>query len=161
MHAEWALQRAAAAFLSKALPLTAYFTSIDVGRSKSANEGQLRKLRGVRAGIPDMLIVHDNTTTWIELKAGASLSPDQKTTRDALVANGHRWYLARSVEDVEFACVQSGISLRATLGDIQTRIAEQNARLPVKRKHGARKSSGPINQLSLAQYRRLHAKGQI
>ena len=135
---EWGLQRACAAFLSKALPDRAYWTSIDMGRSTSAAQGQLRKLRGCKAGIPDMLIVYAGQTLWCELKVDASLSEPQKTTRDALRANGHQWELCRSPEDVEAALRAAGIPLRATLGEIRDRIADQRERLPAKPKRAAR-----------------------
>lgn len=135
---EWTLQRSCAAFLSKALPSDAYWTSIDIGRSTSAAQGNLRKLRGVKAGIPDVLIVWRGITVWCELKVDAALSPAQQTTRDMLRANGHHWYLCRSPEDIEGACRGSEIQLRATLGEIRERIAEQNERLPTKPKRATR-----------------------
>ncbi len=160
---EWSLQRAAAAFLGKALPAEAYWTSIDMGRSTSAAQGQLRKLRGVRAGIPDMLIVWRGVTLWCELKIDTrptALSPAQVTTRDALLANGHCWELCRSIEDVEAACRAAGIPLRATLGDIRTRIAEQNERLPAKPKRSSRKST-PRYSASAGVVRRAASKGVL
>ena len=131
---EWQAQRADNAFLAKALPPGAYYTAIDVGRSRNANDGQMRKLRGVKAGIPDWLIVWNGVTLWIERKVKQSLSESQKLTRDALLANGHQWALARSTEDVEAACLAAGIPLRATLGGIRERIAAQNERLPPKKR---------------------------
>jgi hypothetical protein len=157
---EWSLQRTVAVFLSKALPPEAYFTSIDMGRSRSANEGQLRKLRGVKSGVPDVLIVYNGITLWCELKVEASLSEPQKLTRDALRANGHLWALARSPEDVEAACLAAGIPLRATLGAIRERIADQNERLGiVKRKRAPRPRTSRAK--AWAGYRAANAKGII
>lgn len=156
---EWQLQRACAAFLSKALPDSAYFTSIDMGRSTSAAQGQLRKLRGVKAGVPDVLIVWAARTLWLELKVGAALSESQKITRDALTLNGHYWALCKSMEDVEAACRDAGIPLRATLGDIRARIAEQNERLPVKRKRNASPKPTPRFTASRSVVRRAGSKG--
>jgi len=155
---EWADQRAHFAFLSKALPVGAYFTAIDVGSAGSARQGMLRKARGVRPGIADLLVVYRGTSLWIEVKSGSSLSPAQQLFRDAVTANGHLWALARSTEDVEAALRSAGIPLRASLGDIRERIAEQNERLPVKRR-ATRKPPGSGSSMSVAQYRRLHAKG--
>lgn len=156
---EWADQRAHHAFLSKALPLGAYYTAIDVGGSKSVRLGQLRKARGVKAGIPDALIVYQGTTLWLEFKAGSSLSDAQKLTRDALRDNGHLWALCHSTEDIEAECLAAGIPLRATLGGIRERIAEQNERLGiVKRKRAVRNPTATRGQMTLAQYRRANAK---
>ena len=136
---EWRAQEVDNAFLSRALPEDAYYTAIDGGRAPNAKIGAARKRRGIKAGLPDFLIVWSGITLWIERKAGASLSPNQKVTRDYLVRNGHRWALARSTEDVEAACRAAGIPLRATLGEIRERIADQRARLPVKAKRAPRR----------------------
>ena len=131
---EWRDQRGYHAFLSKALPVDAYHSAIDVGSAGSAQAGQLRKARGVRDGLPDYLIVYRNVTLWIEFKSGTQLSLAQQLTRDALRLNGHCWALARCPEDVEQACRDVGIPLRASFTQIRERIAEQDARLPAKRK---------------------------
>ena len=157
---EWILQRSMAVYLAKALPHTAYWTSIDMGRSASARAGQLRKLRGCRAGIPDILIVHETKTLWLEAKAGSSLSEPQKLFRDQVTANGHLWFLVRSPEDVEAACLSAGIPLRATVSAISDRIAEQRSRLPAKRKAVPRTPGGPA-RMSVAQYRKLHSRGLV
>jgi hypothetical protein len=151
---EWRDQRGYHAFLSKALPIDAYHSAIDVGSAGSAQAGQLRKARGVRAGLPDYLIVYRNVTLWIEFKNRGQLSLAQQLTRDALTANGHWWALARCPEDVEQACILAGIPLRATFSKIHQRIAEQQAHLPAKRKRAARPRKAS-NTLSVAAARRL------
>jgi len=152
---EWRDQRAYAVFLSKALPPDAYWTAIDVGGSKSVMHGVLRKARGVKAGIPDLLVVHRGRTLWMECKSGTSLSPAQKTTRDALLANGHQWALVRRPEDLETALLAAGIPLRATMGEIRTRIAEQTERPEAKRKRHAR----PVQSTGRITVRQAHALG--
>ncbi len=131
---EWVLQRSIVTYLSKALPPTAYFTSIDIGSAGSAQQGALRKARGVRPGIADLLIVYLGATLWCEVKSGTQLSEAQKLFRDQVTANGHCWSLVRCPEDMEQACRDVGIPLRASFTQIRERIAEQNARLPAKRK---------------------------
>ena len=134
---EWRFQEAVSAFLSRALPFGAWWSSIDQGRAANARMGGARRARGIHPGVPDMLIAVSGVSLWIELKAGSSLSPAQVVTRDLLVSNGHKWALARTLEDVEAACRDAGIPLRASLGTIRTRIEEQNARLPPKPKRAA------------------------
>lgn len=155
---EWRDQRAYNVFLSKALPPEAYYTAIDVGRSKSSLQGQLRKNRGVKSGIPDFLIVWHGITLWLECKSGQSLSSNQKVTREALLRNGHRWALVRRMEDVEAACRAAGIPLRATLGEIRARIADQNERLPAKPKRAARPAA-PRDTSGINAAARARAKG--
>jgi hypothetical protein len=164
-YGEWNLQRTIAAFLSKALPETAYWTSIDIGSAGGLRGGQLRKARGVKPGIADIMVawrgISHNVTLWLEVKAGTQLSEAQKLFRDQITSNGHRWALVRSPEDVEAACLDARIPLRANLGEIRQRIDEQNERLPVKRKRVARKAGTPSNSMSLAQYRRLNERGLV
>ena len=136
---EWKAQKADNAFLAKALPADACFTAIDHARKMSAQAGKMRKDRGIKPGIPDWFIVWRGLTLWIERKAGSSLSTNQETFRDQLIRNGHHWRLARSLEEIELACRDVGIPLRATLGEIRERIGGQAARLAVKKR---RKSSG-------------------
>ena len=157
---EWRLQRAIVTYLSKALPETAYFSSIDIGSAGSAHQGALRRARGVKAGLPDLLVAFAGRALWLEIKNGSSLSEPQKLTRDALRANGHAWALVRSLEDVEAACAEAGIPLRATVSAISDRIAEQRARLPAKRKAAPRTPGGPA-RMSVAQYRKLHSRGLV
>jgi hypothetical protein len=157
---EWSLQRAIAVYLSKALPPEIYWTAIDIGSAGGAHQGALRKARGVRAGLPDLLVAFAGRALWLEIKNGSSLSEPQKLTRDALRANGHAWALVRSLEDVEAACVSAGIPLRATVSAISDRIAEQRARLPAKRKAAPRTPAGPA-RMSVAQYRKLHSRGLV
>ena len=117
---EWNLQRAIVTYLSKALPPTAYFTLIDIGSAGSAQQGALRKARGVKPGIADVLIAYLGATLWLEIKAGTQLSEHQKLFRDQVMANGHCWALARCPEDVEQACRDVGIPL-ARRSDRSTR----------------------------------------
>lgn len=159
IHHEWRDQRGYAVFLSKALPPDAYWTAIDIGTAGSVRGGQLRKSRGQKAGIPDMLIVWHGVTLWMEFKAGSSLSGPQERTRDALRANGHLWELARSLEDVEAACRAAGIPLKATLGEIRTRIAEQDV-VPKKRGPAKRKPE-PRYTFSKAATKRAAGKGVL
>lgn len=137
---EWRAQETDNAFLSKALPPDAYFTAIDQSGKTSQKIGQLRRKRGCKPGIADWLIVCRGITLWIERKAGASLSENQIVFRDAVVRNGHHWRLARTIEEIELACRDVGIPLRATLGEIRERIGAQQERLGVRKKR--RKSSG-------------------
>ena len=160
---EWRGQEADKAFLEKALPYDCYWTAIDGGRASSLIVGAMRKKRGIKSGLPDWLIVWHGITQWIERKttsADSALSENQRLTAERLIANGHRWARANSTEEVEAVLRAAGIPLRATLGDIRERIAEQNERLPAKRKAAARKP-GVVSRMTVAQYRKLHSRGLL
>lgn len=133
---EWTHQKVWNTFFSKALPHDAYYTAIDHARKMSRIAGAQRKARGVKAGIPDWVIIYQGITLWIEQKANSTLSEHQKTTGAALIANGHRWCMCRTLDAAEQAIRDAGIPLRATLGEIQDRIAEQDV---PPRKRAARK----------------------
>ncbi len=65
--------------------------------TNAKRQGGRMKALGVRAGVPDLIIVWPNgRTVWIELKAPKGvLSPSQKEWRDRLQALGHEWHLFR------------------------------------------------------------------
>lgn len=134
VQSEWAAQNTDAAFLRVALPVDAYWTAIDGGRATGRTIGAMRKRRGIKAGIPDFLIVWRGITLWIERKVrGRSVSDDQVITHKMLRENGHIIAVAYHTEDVERALLDAGIPLRATLSDIAPRIdaaAERKAARP-------------------------------
>lgn len=143
-QAEWRAQEIDWAFLMKALPHGTLARGIDQSakRSRAANGARLR--RGCLPGTPDTYIFWQGVTLWLERKAAdGRLEPAQEAFRDAVLANKGHWAAPRSTEDVEAACRAAGIPLRATLGEIRMRIAEQNERLPAKPKRAARTRVGP------------------
>ena len=158
---EWRAQEIDWAFLMKALPHGALARGIDQAakRSRAANGARLR--RGCLPGTPDTYILWNGITLWLERKApsGGTLEPAQEAFRDAVLANGGHWALVRSTDDVQFACRSAGIPLRATLGDIRTRIAEQTERLPAKRKRASPPKSAPRFTAGRGAVKRAAAKG--
>jgi hypothetical protein len=101
-----------AAYLDCALPVDAFWTSIDsAGRGPIA--GARMKRRGVKRGLPDILVIWHNTI-WIELKSKAGrLSVEQKAFRDLVVIAGAGYAVCRSTDEVEWALLRFGIPLRA------------------------------------------------
>lgn len=143
---EWKAQEIDWTFLQKALPYGALCRGIDQSakRSRQANAARLR--RGCLPGTPDTYILWNGITVWLERKKGKNgrLDPAQELFRDQVIANQGHWARVDRAEDVEMACVEAGIPLRATLGDIRTRIAEQNERLAPKAKRKSHpRASGP------------------
>lgn len=112
---EWRAQEGDAEFLDLALPPGAFWTSIET-KADSAKAGALRKKRGVKAGTPDIVIVWNGMTIWIERKVRAGVSDSQKRVRDLLVKNGHHWFVARSTADIEAALRGLSVPLRASTG---------------------------------------------
>jgi hypothetical protein len=118
VQSEHALQRQVADYLNRALPPDAWWSSIDhAGTSRT--HGGILKGRGVKRGIPDILILSgapDNFTIWVELKsAKGQWSIEQK--RFALMARNsrHEYFVCRSIEDVADSLQRLGIPLRCRI----------------------------------------------
>ena len=159
---EWRSQEIDWAFLMKALPHGALARGIDQSgkRSRAANGARLR--RGCLPGTADTYVLWNNVTVWLERKAGAGgLGTGQDAFRDAVLANGGHWALVRSTEDVEAALRAADIPLRATLGEIRERIADQRERLPAKPKRAARTKATPRHVASAGFSRRAAARGVL
>jgi hypothetical protein len=94
------IQVAVAEYLTLALPVEVWWSSIE-HRTWSAREGANRKKRGVKPGVPDLLICWHGQIFGIELKTRTGhLSQGQIEQRAALLRAGARWALCRSLDDV-------------------------------------------------------------
>lgn len=112
------LHRAVADYLSVALQPPTWWTTIGHGAflgEARLKRGAQMKRAGLKAGVPDILIVHEGRAYWIELKARKGrLSEAQEATVDALAAAGCAGVcLARNIADVAHALAAWGIPTRA------------------------------------------------
>jgi len=107
------LQSAVADWLALALPPDAFFSSIGHGGGGKVR-GALLKRTGLKAGVPDLLVIADGRARFIELKtAKGRLSPAQREAHDALVRAGALVAVCRSIEDVAAQISAWGIPTRA------------------------------------------------
>lgn len=98
---EEGLHRSVAGYLDACLPPEAVWFHCPNGGARSQTEGGVLKALGVKAGIPDCLILHRGRLICIELKPkGGSLSPAQRAMKDRLIGAGAVWFLARSLDEV-------------------------------------------------------------
>lgn len=112
---EQAFQRAVAAFLDVALPHDCYWTAIGHGGGGELR-GAILKGMGLKAGCPDVLIVHGGKAHFIELKAPrGSLSPAQKLAHMAITEAGATVAVCKTLEQIEAALDGWGIALGATV----------------------------------------------
>lgn len=113
---EHKLQVAVREFLMVALPPTIEWTANAAGVHVTMNTANKMKAAGVRRGWPDLqFLFPDGVTRYIELKAGASLSPEQKAFRDRCSQlRPDMWALCRSIDDVSATLKAWGAPLRAT-----------------------------------------------
>jgi hypothetical protein len=111
---EQRLQRAVADYLAWALLPPTWFTAIPAGGGGELR-GRILKGMGLRAGVPDILIVHEGRAHWVELKsARGSLSEAQRTTHSALTATGCPVVVCRALDDVQAALTAWRIATRDT-----------------------------------------------
>lgn len=112
---EHKLQIAINAFLRLALPEDAFLTSIDHARKQSAEAGMFQKMRGIRAGIPDMVIVYRGVAHWLEIKTDKGTLSDAQWHVHREIRNALGFVaVVRSVAETEHALRVWGIPLRAT-----------------------------------------------
>ena len=90
----------------------ALWTATDA-TTTSPTTGAMRRLRGCRAGLPDILIVHRGGLIAIELKSPQGrCSASQRAVREALLAAGADWWEARSANAAMAALALSGVKFR-------------------------------------------------
>lgn len=117
---ELALQKAVTEFLDVALPKDAFWTAFPAGGGGKIRGAQL-KASGLKAGVPDLLVLYGGRAVFIELKSPKGrISDPQWQTLGKLADAGAIVYVARSVEQVDGQLRNAGIPLR-TVGDWQFR----------------------------------------
>jgi hypothetical protein len=101
---EWQTQTEVAARLDAWLPADAFWTALDP-IAPSATSGLLRKRRGCKAGVPDILILYRGKLITIELKSRrGQCSRSQRAVRVALLRAGvAAWWVCRSANAVMWA----------------------------------------------------------
>ena len=103
-------------------------------------QGAIRKAKGVRRGLSDLMIWWSGRFIAIELKtAKGVMSDSQKEFADGIVGAGFQYHLCRSLSDVEAALIDAGIPLRATAFGRDGRLAAQLA--APKKRSGPRKAA--------------------
>lgn len=71
------------------------------GEKRHISVASRLKAEGVRRGTPDIFIcLPEGRIAWLEMKAAkGSLSPEQKAFRDKVLALGHFWAVAKTVDE--------------------------------------------------------------
>lgn len=112
---EQQLHQAVARYLDLALPADSWWTTIGHGWGKlgKATAG-IGKSCGIKAGVPDILILYNGTAHFLELKSGTGrLSKVQQAAADAIINTHAHWALCRSLNDVTFFLKAWSIPTRA------------------------------------------------
>jgi hypothetical protein len=93
------LQRAVLEHLRLRGPRTAYWFHVGNGGFRTPVEGAILKSLGVRAGVPDLIIIHDGKTYGLELKAdGNKPTKLQIEAQDAMRAAGAEVAVATGID---------------------------------------------------------------
>ncbi len=114
MKPEAALHRSVARYLDVALPPDAFWWHTPNGGKRGKIEAAQFKAMGVKAGIPDLFILHQGKLHAIELKAEkGTVRASQKDAAYKLMLAGCTTHVCRSVAAVEEALRLNGVPLRA------------------------------------------------
>jgi len=93
-------------------PANTFWTATDPVAS-SAKSGAMRRRRGVKPGVPDILILHRGKLVTIELKSPQGrCSLSQRAAREALLRAGARWFECRSAAAAMWSISKAGIRFR-------------------------------------------------
>lgn len=117
---EHEFHKTVAQFLDVALPSSCWWTTFPAGGGGKARGGKLKAI-GLKAGVADILILHETPSTaatsvlWIELKAKkGDLSDAQKEFVKRMGRfNDVTTHVARTIDAVEAVLLHEGIHLNA------------------------------------------------
>lgn len=108
---------AVAAYLDLALPEDAAWTTVEHGGKRGKREAGRLKAKGIKAGWPDIIVIHQGRVAAIELKGpNGRLNPRQEAMHERLMLAGAPVYTATRLEEVEGFLRGCGVPLRATTG---------------------------------------------
>jgi hypothetical protein len=114
MKPEERLHRDIAQYLSLTLD-GGWFTTIPLGGGGRLRGAILHGV-GVKAGVPDILIVHNGRAVWLEIKSPKGrVSPEQYLCHQSLALARSSVAIVRSLEDVERALIGWGVPLKARI----------------------------------------------
>jgi hypothetical protein len=109
---EWQEQKRLARLLDTWLPDCATWTATDP-TAASALSGAIRKQRGVKPGVPDVLVWYHGKSIAIEMKSpGGRCTASQRAVRESLLRAGCRWFECRSANAAMVAIAACGLRFR-------------------------------------------------
>lgn len=88
-------------YLNIALTRATFFLHVANQRRCTPQEGALLKKLGLKAGVPDLILIHAGRAHGIELKSETGrVTPDQRATHEALRDAGVTVAVARTLQEV-------------------------------------------------------------
>jgi len=128
---EWQEQVKLCLLLDKWLdPACTFWTATDPV-APSPTSGAMRKKRGVKPGVPDVLVWYRGKSIAIELKSRrGQCSPSQRAVREALLRAGAQWAVCRSSKSVMCLLFEVGVPFRTIMHEDGTLECWQQPKLP-------------------------------
>lgn len=115
-HPEADLQKSVVAYLTHALPKDAWFTAVNPRPYKNAITAAMSKALGMKAGVPDLLIIYQGRAHFVELKAARGLvSFSQHACMEIICECGGFIAICRTIDEVCHALNRWAIPTRATV----------------------------------------------
>ena len=110
---EWSEQTKLAGLLARYLdPSCTFWTSLE-NKPISRISGIFQKKRGVRSGLPDVLVIFRQRPIFVELKSRRGVaSKVQKQIRLEMLPSGASWWMARSARAAMMALHLEGVVFR-------------------------------------------------
>jgi hypothetical protein len=158
MRPEDRLQSRCRMFLDACLPPPCWWSSVGHERKQTPIQGMMQKARGVKRGLPDVMVWAPGYFLGVELKAGKNTTSDaQDGFAEAMARLGHGYVVVRSVEALAEALERHGIPLNGAWRQAaQIHDATLAAAVPVVKRTG--KTSGKVSRRpTLAQVARGNA----
>jgi hypothetical protein len=129
-YREWREQIKLKFLLDTWLPDDAFWTATDPV-ARSATAGAMRKRRGVKAGLSDVIIWYRGRTVCVELKGPyGQCRPAQRLVREQMLRAGVKaWWQCRTAESAMWAIAKSGMKFRTLLNADGSRESWQRPKL--------------------------------
>jgi hypothetical protein len=110
---EWTEQTKLAGLLAKYLdPKSTFWTSLE-NKPISRLSGVFQKRRGVKSGLPDVLVIFRQKPNFVELKSRRGVaSKVQKQIRLELLPSGASWWMARTARSAMMALHLEGVTFK-------------------------------------------------
>jgi hypothetical protein len=113
---EWQIQKAIHVYLSKALPRGSFAWAVDHAQKTSEPARIGMAARGICAGIPDHMVIHQGKLITFEIKAPGNYPTESQREFGLRLQNAQAyWFVVRSCEEVEVALRSIGVQLNATV----------------------------------------------
>jgi hypothetical protein len=128
---EWREQVKLARLLDKWLdPACSTWTATDPVAA-TVTSGFMRKKKGVRPGVPDLLVWYCGQSITIELKSRrGQCTRSQRSMREQLLRAGVQWFVCRSAIAAMWALYESGVPFRTIVHEDGTIERWQQPELP-------------------------------